>query len=220
MNVKKIVFKFLAIFVLITMLVCLVGCGEDSEAKGELKSMFSLLCDGKYTEAMEKYVAETDSGYDFLKCGENFNKESFATYDMNMAVFESLKYSIESSKVINESEIHFKVKLTTLDLTPVGKELAENVAAYNATAENAGADEKLSDDELNAILSQQTVSISEEYLSDNDIKKRTSEVEIAMYYDPIGKWFVHIDDNLIDALTGGVYTAYYDAIKKADMVKK
>ena len=41
-----------------------------------------------------------------------------------------------------------------------------------------------------------------------------------MYYDPIGKWFVHIDDNLIDALTGGVYTAYYDAIKKADMVKK
>lgn len=217
---KKVLFKIFALALVFSLVLGLSSCGEDREAKGELSAMFAMLSEGKYDEAMKKYVAENDSGYDFLKTNGNFNEENFAAYKIHDALFKSLEYDIESSEVVNESEIHFKTKITTLDLSPVGKELAESAAAYNAAAENAEADEKLSDSELNTILSQQMVNVSDEYLSGKDVKKRSRDVEIAMYYDPVGKWFVHVDENLIEALCGGVYSAYYEALEAADMVKK
>lgn len=217
---RKLFVKIISFVLIFAALLCTAGCSEDREAKDNLSEMFAMLKNGEYLEAMDKYVAGADGGSDFLNCEGSFDRESFPAYDMHMAVFKSLKYKIKSSDIVSENEIHFKTEITAIDLEPVGRELAETAAAYNISSENAESDEKLSDSEINNIMSQQMVSISGEYLDSGDVAKRTSEVEISMYYDPAGRWFVHMDDPLADALTGGVYSAYYDSLSKADMVTK
>lgn len=217
---RKTVFKITAAFLILAALLCLPGCSEDKVAKQNLSEMLDTLKEGKYVDALTKYVAHTDSGYDFLHSGNNFTKDDFPAYDMHMAVFKSLKYNIKKTKIIGETEIHFITDISTIDLVPVGKELAQMTAAYNISSENAEEDEKLSDSEINDILSQQMLNISSEYLKRDDIKERKTEVEVIMYYDVNSGWLVYMDEPLADALSGGVYEAYYSALKDADMVTK
>ena len=219
-TMKKSILKLVSCVLSLLLLFGLAGCSEDKEAKERLSQMFDTLKEGEYIEAVSKYVAKVDGGYDFLHCGEEFSKEAFPAYDMYMAVFESLEYDIKETKIIDETQLHYITDITTIDLSPVGEELAHTTAAYNIAAENAEEDEKLSDSELNEILTQQMVTISSEYLEGNDLKTRTTEVEVIMYYDVAAGWMVYIDEKLADALSGGVYETFYAAMSNADMVTK
>ena len=217
---KNRMLKILSVMLAVFLTFGFAGCGEDKEARDRLSKMFDTLKEGNYIEAVSKYVAKTDSGYDFLHSGEKFTKEDFPAYDMHLAVFKSLEYKIKKTKVIDETQIHYITDITTIDLSPVGKELASTTAAYNIATENAEADEKLTDSELNELLTQQMVTISKEYLNDADVKKRTTEVEVILYYDVATGWMVYIDEKLADALNGGVYETFYAEMSKADMVTK
>ena len=217
---KNRVFKILSLMLSALLILGFAGCGEDKEARDRLSKMFDTLKKGEYIEAVTNYVAKTDSGYDFLHSEEKFTKEDFPAYDMHLAVFKSLKYKIKETKVIDETQIHYITDITTIDLAPVGKELAATTAAYNIATENAEADEKLSDSELNELLTQQMVTISNEYLNGSDVKTRTTEVEVILYYDVATGWMVYIDEKLADALNGGVYETFYTEMSNADMVTK
>lgn len=217
---KKRVLRILSVVLSLVMMFSLTGCSGDKEAKNRLTQMFDTLKEGNYIEAITKYVAKTDGGYDFLHCGEEFSKEAFPAYDMHLAVFKSLEYDIKETKVVDETQIHYITDITTIDLSPVGKELANTTAAYNIATENAEADEKLSDAELNDLLTQQMVSISSEYLNNKDIKTRTTEVEVILYYDVAIGWMVYIDEKLADALNGGVYETFYKEMSNAGMITK
>lgn len=205
--------------VIMTMAV-LCSCSEDKAARANLTKMFDLLKKGDYTEAVSEYIGGDSSDTDFIHCGGKFDKDSFAAYDMHMAVFDSLEYNIKKTKSVSETEIHFTTEITTIDLSPVGDELAETTAAFNISSANAEAEEKLSDEELNNILSQQMVSISNDYLSDGNAKKRTVTVEIKMYYDRGGNWVVYLDRDLANALNGGVYDAFYSALESKNIMEK
>lgn len=217
---KSRLLKLISLMLSVLLVLGLAGCGEDKEARDRLSKMFDTLKEGNYIEAVTNYVAKTDSGYDFLHSGEKFTKEDFPAYDMHLAVFKSLKYDIKETKVIDETQIHYITDITTIDLSPVGKELASTTAAYNIAAENAEADEKFTDSELNELLTQQMVNISTEYLNNKDIKTRTTEVEVILYYDVATGWMVYIDEKLADALNGGVYETFYAEMSNADMVTK
>lgn len=217
---KNVLVRVLSVMLCVFLVFSLSGCSEDKEAKQRLSKMFDTLKEGNYLEAVSKYVAKTDGSYDFLHCGEEFTKEAFPAYDMHMAVFKSLSYDIKETKIVDETQINYITDITTIDLAPVGEELAHTTAAYNTTAENAEADEKLSDSELNDLLTQQMVNISSEYLKNENIKTRTTEVEVIMYYDVATGWMVYIDEKLADALNGGVYETFYAEMSNADMVTK
>lgn len=194
--------------------ICLVGCGEDKTASKALNGMFEALNEGDYYKAVSTYIYNNENSNDFLRCGENFNENDYLAYNMQNKLFKSLKYKIVKTDIVNQSEIHFTVKVTSTDLSPVGKELATTAAAYNSFALNAEEDEKITENEFNDIMSQQLASISKQYLESENVKSVTNEIVITMGYSESGKWLVSMTDDLYNVLTGGVYDTFYKAIEE------
>lgn len=215
---RKNFLKLISAVLSFSLILCLSGCSEEKAAKNNLESMIAELKDGNYYEAVTNYIYDEDNSNDFLNCGENFNENAFPAYKMHMAVFDSLKYNIKDTKIISQSEIHFITDITTIDLTPVGEELASMATAYNISSSNAEEDEKLTDSELNDIMTQQLGNISNEYLNGDNVKTVSSEVEIITGYTKEGKWLIYMDEALYNALTGGVYKAFYDVIENTDII--
>lgn len=217
---KRKIAKVLTMILALSMLLGIGGCSEKKTASKNLTAMFDTLKKGDYYEAVSTYIYNNENSNDFLKCGDNFNKESFAAYDIHNALFSSLEYKIIDTEIVNQSEIHFNVEISSIDLSPIGEELAATAAAYNASAENAEDIEKLSDTELNSIMTQQLGSISSDYLSRNDKTTVKNNVEVTMGYTEDGRWLVSMTDDLYNALTGGVYKAFYEVLEDYDVTHK
>lgn len=217
---KRKLTKLLTFVLALSIAFCFTGCSEEKTAKKNLSAMFDDLKKGNYYEAVSTYIYNNENSNDFLKCGDNFNENAFPGYSMHKALFDSLEYKIKESKIINQSEIHFITDVTSIDLTPVGEELADTAAAYNISAANAEEDEKLTENELNDIMTQQLGSISKDYLKSGNVKTVTNEVEIVMGYTEDGKWLVSMTDDLYNVLTGGVYDAFYKVIEESDITPK
>ena len=67
---------------------------------------------------------------------------------------------------------------------------------------------ELTDEEINAVLTQQMVDISHDYLKGEDRKMKTTQLEVNVCYEKDRVWRVFPDDKLVNVLTGGVYNRY------------
>lgn len=217
---KKIFAKAVAVALTVVMAFGLAGCSEQKIAKKNLSKCLDLLKSGEYYEAISNYVYNQENSNDFLGCGDEFNENSFPAYKLHKAIFDSMDYKITNTKTVNESEIHFTVEISHLDCQKIGEELATMTAGYNIASFNAEDEEKLSDGELNDLMTKQLQSISNDYIDGGKLKKATDKVEVTMGYSTDGKWYVIMSDKLYHALTGNVYKAYYEAIQNAELVTK
>jgi len=211
-------FKIISLILVLLLAISFSGCnGEVRDAKKHLQKTLDTLKAGDYDKVLNEYVCKKDPNKDFLGCGDNFNIDGYPAYDAQKALFNSIKYEIVSEKVLDSENIEFKLKITALDLKPIAatlEEIRETTEAHY-TEKNS---EKMSAEELKknideAVAKEQIETINS-YLDSENKTTRTSTVTVELCYgENNGGWGVHLNDELIDAVVGGVYIQYAPAIK-------
>ena len=201
-KLKKLTMVFICALLMFTM----TSCGEVKQAQKSLEDMFSLLKEGNYATARDKHISQLGGDNDFLGCKDSFNKEDFPAYDMHMELFSTMKYKVLETISSDTTKVTFKVEITTVDLEPVADRLFIATEEFNYMAENN--ESPISEEERNAVLTQQMVDISHDYLNGEDRKDKTSTIEVNVCYEKDYGWRVYPDDKLVNVLTGGVYNRY------------
>lgn len=204
---KNKIFKFTSLIALIIILILsLTSCSEVGQARSAIEDMFDLLKQGKYIEARNGYISTLGGDNDFLGCGDSFDEESFPAYAMHNELFSTLEYKIIKKVSDEPARVTFLTEIETIDLTPIADRLFEAAEEYNFMAENN--EGQISEEDINAFLTQQMVDISKEYIKSDSVQRVTKQVEINVCYEKDRVWRVYPDDKLVNALTGGVYERY------------
>ncbi len=198
--------KLIALLVCVVLTLTFTSCGETKQAKKCVEDMFDTLIQGNYTQARDMYVSQMGGDNDFLGCKDSFNKDDFPAFDMHHKLFTTLNYKIIKTISEEPARITFLAEVTAIDLEPVADALFSAAENYNFMAENNEA--QTTEDEINAILTQRMVDISHDYLESDEIKTKTTQLEINVCYEKDRVWRVYPDDKLVNVLTGGVYNRY------------
>ena len=199
-------FKFLSLLLCILLSLSLTSCSEVKQAQKALEDMFNTLIDGDYITARDSYVSKIGGDNDFLGCKDNFSKEGFPAYEMHKELFDTMEYKVLKTVSEKPQKVTFLVEVTALNLEPVADELFNTTEGFNFMARNNEAE--ISEEEINAVLTQQMVDISRDYLKSEDRKTKTTQLEINVCYEMDRVWRVYPDDRLVNVLTGGVYNRY------------
>ena len=198
--------KLTAVFLCVLLMLSLTSCGEVKQAQKSLEDMFRLLKEGNYTEARDLHISQLGGDNDFLGCKDSFNKEDFPAYDMHMELFSNLEYKVLETVSTDPAKVTFLAEITAIDLEPVADRLFMATEEFNFMADNNEA--QITEDDINAVLTQQMVDISHDYLNSEERKDKTTAIEINVCYEKEYGWRVYPDDNLVNILTGGVYNRY------------
>ena len=199
------------IITLIAFMLCICGCGEVKDAQNKLEGMLDTLKKGDYVSALEDYVCDKEENRDFLGCGDDFSKEGYPAYDAQKALFESIEYEVLGGKTTDGGNIIFDVKITSLDLEPVADRLVDLSETFEFNYMEANGDE-MDEEEMQkaiaeSILLEQTEIINE-YLKSANKTTRTYNVTVEACHNGKVGWKIHLNDEFINALAGGLYTKY------------
>lgn len=203
---KSKIFRFIALLVCALCVLMLTSCSEVKQAQRTLEEMLDTLKNGEYTLARDMYVSQMGGDNDFLGCKNSFNEEEFPAYAMHKALFDSLDYEVIKTVSDSPAQVTFLVEITALDLEPIADKLFETTEGFNFMAENNEAE--ISEDEINAVLTQQMVDISRDYLESEEKQTKKTQLEVNVCYEKDRVWRVYPDDKLVNVLTGGVYNRY------------
>ncbi len=206
LHMKNKTFRLAAFFLCILLMLSFTSCSEVEQAQNSLESMLETLQQGNYTEARDLYVSKMGGDNDFLGCKDSFNAEEFPAYDMHRELFTTMEYKIIETVSDEPAKVTFLAEITTVDLEPIADMLFSTTEGFNFMAENN--ETQITEEEINAVLTQQMVDISHDYLQSEERKDKTTQIEINVCYEKDRVWRVYPDDNLVNVLTGGVYNRY------------
>ncbi|MGL5255791.1 MAG: hypothetical protein ACRC76_02045, partial [Proteocatella sp.] len=114
-------------------------------------------------------------------------------------IFSKLSHTIISAEEADENTIVVKTEVTTIDMALVFQEWMQE--SMKMAFDGAFSAEALSEEEYNAKVEEKLVEI----LKKEDIKTVTKTVDIK-YVKTDGNWEIQTDDQLVDALLGGLLT--------------
>ncbi len=203
---KNRLLRLTALIMCVLFVVSFASCSEVKQAQRSLEEMLDTLIKGDYLTARDAYISQMGGDNDFLGCKDNFNEENFPAYDMHKELFSTMEYKVIKTVLDEPARVTFLVEITALDLEPVADKLFETTENFNFMAENN--ETELTDEEINAVLTQQMVDISHDYLKGEDRKMKTTQLEVNVCYEKDRVWRVFPDDKLVNVLTGGVYNRY------------
>ncbi len=203
---KNRLLRLTALIMCVLFVVSFASCSEVKQAQRSLEEMLDTLAEGDYLTARDAYISQMGGDNDFLGCKDNFNAENFPAYDMHKELFSTMEYKVIKTVLDEPARVTFLVEITALDLEPVADKLFETTENFNFMAENN--ETELTDEEINAVLTQQMVDISHDYLKGEDRKMKTTQLEVNVCYEKDRVWRVFPDDKLVNVLTGGVYNRY------------
>ena len=210
--------RFTALALVFLLVLALCGCKDLYDARGQVEDMLDTLQNGEYSEALENYVCEKEENKDFLGCIDGFTSEAYPAYEVQKTLFESIEYEIISGNTNGDGNIEFEVEITTISLEPMADILVEISETYEhdymeeneADYHDPNTQKAISE----GVLKRQVVAV-EEYLKSDEKVMRTSTVYIETCKDDGKKgWKIHLNDELINALSGGIYTKYGPLLEK------
>ncbi len=204
--------RFTALTLVFVFVLALCGCGDLYDARGQVEDMLDTFQNGEYSEALANYVCEKEENKDFLGCMDSFSPKGYPAYEVQKTLFESMEYEVISGNTNGDGNIEFEVEITTISLEPMADILVE----ISETYEHDYMEENEVDyDDPNVqkvisegVLKRQVVAVKE-YLKSDEMVMRTSTVYIETCKDKGKKnWKIHLNDELINALSGGIYTKH------------
>ncbi len=177
--------KFLCIILAIVMMVSFTACGKESPEKAAdnaLKAVKSLNIKG-----MEKYFGEVDV--------DDMDLDEISAEEMKVTKKFLSKMSWEIlGSVEDETTATVTVRLTTVDLAPIVKEIAGELMgdAFSSLFGDGMSEEE---------MEQKALKIFEEKLAEKDIQMTTNDVELDMILTEKG-WKIELEDSIFGDFTG------------------
>ena len=187
--------KIVAIILSLVMVLSLAGCGEVKKAEEVVTNMFEAFKAGDFDKAEAYLVQDEDAD------GED--EESDESDEMFNHVFTKLEYTIGSCEKISGEEVQVTASVTAPDMKVAVGEFftkALEFAFANAFSENP-----LSEEDTTAEMERIFVEATEK----DDLGTVTNEVAITVVKTEEG-WKVKSDDALVDAISGGMMTAFQE----------
>ncbi len=209
---KKIFIKVTSLFICIFFALGLTSCTEVNQAKKSLTKMLDTLKKDEYILARDLYISRMDGDNDFLGCKNKYNEKDFPAYEMHRELFTNMEYKVIETVSEETTKITFLTEFTVVDLEPVADMLFETTEDFNFMADNN--ETKLTEEEINAVLTQRMIDISREYLASGERKTKTTQLKVNVCFEDDRVWRVYPDDELINVLTGGVYNKYNQLLRE------
>ncbi len=205
--------KFMTLVFLVCVSALLSGCGEVRNAENTVNGMFAAL-KSLDIEEMQKYVdiedvAEILDMKDLINEKKQNNEvdETIKTFLEN--ILGNLSYEIVSSEKIDRNKVVVKTKITATDMEPVMHEIVEKIIehAFENAFSSAFSDSELTREEKSKKEEEANEKIEKilvECTAKPDLAVVTSEAEIKVVRAENKKWKIEADENLVNALFGGL----------------
>lgn len=190
---KKAVKTVISVFLMIALVFSLTGCGEGKKAEAAVNGMFAAF-----------------KALDFEKAGEYINLDEMSvgsgdeiTGDTAMFMkhlFDRLEYEVVSSEKADKDVVHVVVNVTAVDMKPVMADYFSKALQYAfsmAFSPNPPSDEE---------AAKKMEEMFKECATKDGLETVTNEVVIEVKNQE-GKWIVVPDEDLTDALLGGLSSA-------------
>ena len=192
---KTISKRLMAALLAILMLVSCCGCSSPTkEAEATISGMFNAFKDLDFEKA-ENYIDIDDMKLSQVEENETTNYEIFMK-----TLFNRLNYEIISSEEVDSETVNVVVKITAIDMKPV---LADYMAAALQYAfSNAFANPQPTEEETNKKMEELFIASA----TKENLATVTNEVTVKVVNED-GNWNVVSDDDLTDAMFGGLIAA-------------
>lgn len=180
----KIVRKILGLLLAFTMVVSLTACGQKPE------------------KAVDEFLKNCQKG----KLPSNYQ-----TYDQDEQSEELIKlilskmtYKIEDTNQISDNEAQVTVKITSIDMRTA---MIDIISEYMNWSMNQMLSGNYYAQEQN---DNKLVELFNKAIENNKDKTVTFTINVKVIKNSSGKWEVNVEDTLVDALTGGLYSSMQD----------
>lgn len=184
--------RVLSIIMVMALMLSITGCGEVEKAKKSVDEMF-VAFETANMETMNKYISSDElASMDLLS--DDAKEQEFI-----QLMFSKLSHTIISAEEADENTIVVKTEVTTIDMGLVFQEWMQE--SMKMAFDGAFSGEAFSEEEYNAKVEGKLLEI----LKKEDIKTVTNTVDIK-YVKTDGNWEIQTDDQLLDALLGGLVT--------------
>ena len=178
--------KLLILLLSLCMTLSLTACAQKPE--NAVKSTLDCLKSGKL-EKLSEYVVST----------EEISIEDYEKYkDIYETIFKDLSYEIGEVEKTDDNTAYVRTKITARDMKPVISAAIADLFAWAMEMAFSGTD--VSDEEVE----NKAMEIIVSKMSDSQGEKVTTEVDIKVIKDEKNKWRVNLDDEVLDALLGGL----------------
>lgn len=191
-NMRKVLKITLSLFLVMSMMFSLAGCGEIKKAEKVVNETFTALKARDYDKA-QNYI-------DVDNIMENDSEEDIEAEVFMNNIFEKLEYEIISSEKVDGNTVNVKTKITAIDMKPVLREYI--AAAFQYVFSTAFSNPQPTEEETNKKMEEILV----ECISKPDLATVTNEVIIKVVKED-KNWKIASDDTVADALLGGMISA-------------
>lgn len=189
-------FRLLSVLLaLVFTLSVLASCGFSPEAKASatVDKTFSVLQSDDVLEIKEKLALEDN---------EAFSSDEFSD-ELVLLLFENFDYKINSTEVIDDSNVKVNVSITNTDMSVVIADFVAEITAY--ALENLQEISDMSEEEMQ----EKTFEILEECMNQEDLDTVTVDVDVHVTCTD-GVWEVNPEETVLDAILGGFISASED----------
>ena len=184
------------LFLVLTMVLSLTGCGESKKAENTVSGMFSAL-----KEANVEKVSEYMSLDGFKSSDEGEDSITANTELIIQNMFKQLDYKIISSEKKDDSTVVVSAEITNTDMKPVMGEFFASALQYAFA--NAFADPQPSEEETNKKMEELLIAS----VTKPDLATVTNTTDITVIKTEDKSWKIKPDDAFLNALLGGMYEA-------------
>lgn len=179
----KIVKKLLGLLLAFTMVISLTACGQKPE------------------KAVDEFLKNCQKGK--LPSYYQTYEQDEQSEELIKIILSRMTYKIEDTNQISDNEAQVTVKITSIDMRTAMINVISDYMSWTMNQMLSGYyDQEQYDNKLMELFSKA--------IEDNKDKTVTFTINVKVIKNSSGKWEVNVEDTLVDALTGGLYSSIQD----------
>lgn len=179
----KIVKKLLGLLLAFTMVISLTACGQKPE------------------KAVDEFLKNCQKGK--LPSYYQTYEQDEQSEELIKIILSRMTYKIEDTNQISDNEAQVTVKITSIDMRTAMINVISDYVSWTMNQMLSGYyDQEQYDNKLMELFSKA--------IEDNKDKTVTFTINVKVIKNSSGKWEVNVEDTLVDALTGGLYSSIQD----------
>lgn len=179
----KIVKKLLGLLLAFTMVISLTACGQKPE------------------KAVDEFLKNCQKGK--LPSYYQTYEQDEQSEELIKIILSRMTYKIEDTNQISDNEAQVTVKITSIDMRTAMINVISDYMSWAMNQMLSGYyDQEQYDNKLMELFSKA--------IEDNKDKTVTFTINVKVIKNSSGKWEVNVEDTLVDALTGGLYSSIQD----------